>query len=173
MCRQSSWLSCFTALTQQLSKTEQHKYLCVKQEINSAFFWRTGGICFIMLCLQMFVNTALSCHTTAKIRIQPFKASVRLEISLFLMGYLRTTHTPKRMVWVCESACVFTLNRPQLRAVREMHSFLNFSSQPGAHGCHLTRKHKFLPLLLMWLMPQTRPSSWPRTEIKVLKQELG
>lgn len=87
---------CFTSFTQQLSKTEQHKYLCVKKKIKHAFSWRIGGICFIMLCLEMFVNTASSCHTTAKIRIQHFKACV--EASFFLMRYLRTTHTPKGMV---------------------------------------------------------------------------
>lgn len=162
---------CFTSLTEQLSKTEQHKYLCVKKKIKHAFSWRIGGICFIMLCLEMFVNTASSCHTTAKIRIQHFKACV--EASFFLMRYLRTTHTPKSMVWVCESAHVFTLNRPQLREVREMHNFLKVSFQPGTHKCHLTREHKFLPLLFMWLMPQTRLSSWPHTDIKAFKQELG
>ena len=55
---QSSRRGCFTALAQQLSKAEQHKYLCVKKKINHAFCWRTGSICFTMLCLQMFVNTA-------------------------------------------------------------------------------------------------------------------
>lgn len=50
---------------------------------------------------------------------------------------------------------------------------LHVPFQPQTHKCHLTRKHKFLLLLFMWLMPQTRQSSWPHTEITAFRQELG
>lgn len=124
----AGWRGCFTALTQQLSKTEQHKYLCVEQEINRAFFWRTGGVCFIMLCLQMFVNTASSCHTTAKIRIQSFKASVEAWDKSLFNEVLEDHSYSKKFglgVWVCPCFCS---EHAQLREVRGTYSGVSCTS---------------------------------------------
>lgn len=102
-----------------------------------------------MLCLQVFVNTASICHTTAKARIHCF---VEAWVNSFFRKSLRTVHTPKSMVWVCKSACVFALDDvPQLRAVQETRGLLDTSFHLVTHKCHLTRKYKFRWSFFTWL----------------------
>lgn len=74
---------------------------------------------------------------------------------------------------MCESACVLALDVPQLRAVQETRGLLDISFHLVTHKCRLTRKYKFLRALFMWLIPQTRQSSQPHTEMKAFKQEAG
>lgn len=178
MYRQSSWLSRLERLlhfshSAALKDRTAQIFVCEVENKSCIFledWWHLlyhampGNICKHCIKLPYYRQ---------RLGFRALKPVLRLEISLFLMRYLRTTHTPKSMVWVCESAHVFTLNMSQLRGMMEMHSLLKVSFQPGTHKCQLTRKQKFLPLPFMWLMPQTRPSSWPHTDIKAFKQGLG